>query len=126
MIGFGNSSNQLSRYTAADLYPTARRASAIGIVVWGATFGAVVGPNLVGPAGDLGVAIGLPPLAGAYLLPMLFVGSAAVLSLVMLRPDPYQLADRSRRRPQRGCRNCDVPWQDPCASRTSRSRWSRS
>jgi MFS family permease len=95
MIGFGNSSNQLSRYTAADLYPTARRASAIGIVVWGATFGAVVGPNLVGPAGDLGVAIGLPPLAGAYLLPMLFVGSAAVLSLVMLRPDPYQLADRS-------------------------------
>jgi MFS family permease len=89
LIGFGNASNQLSRYTAADLYPTSRRASAIGIVVWGATFGAVLGPNLVGPAGDL------PPLAGAYLLPMLFVGSAAILSFVMLRPDPYQLADRS-------------------------------
>ena len=46
LIGFGNSSNQLSRYAAADLYPDARRASAIGLVVWGATVGAVIGPNL--------------------------------------------------------------------------------
>ena len=95
LIGFGNSANQLSRYTAADLFPVARRASAIGIVVWGATFGAVVGPNLVAFAGDFGVGIGLPPYAGAYLLPIVFVGSAAILSFVMLRPDPYTLADRS-------------------------------
>ncbi|MFL5642001.1 MAG: MFS transporter, partial [Chloroflexota bacterium] len=39
LIGFGNASNQLSRYAAADLFPASRRASAIGIVVWGATFG---------------------------------------------------------------------------------------
>ena len=95
LIGFGNSSNQLSRYTAADLYPMARRASAIGIVVWGATFGAVIGPNLVGVAGGLGETLGLPPYAGAYLLPVIFVGAAAVLSFSMLRPDPYVLADRS-------------------------------
>jgi MFS family permease len=95
LIGFGNSSNQLSRYTAADLYPVARRASAIGIVVWGATFGAVVGPNLIGFAGDAGEAIGLPPYAGAYLLPIVFVGAAAILSFTMLRPDPYALADHS-------------------------------
>jgi len=94
-IGFGNSSNQLSRYTAADLYPMARRASAIGIVVWGATFGAVVGPNLVGLAGGLGVNLGLPAYAGAYFLPVIFVGAAAILSFSMLRPDPYTLADRS-------------------------------
>jgi MFS family permease len=94
-IGFGNSSNQLSRYTAADLYPMARRASAIGIVVWGATFGAVIGPNLVGFAGEFGESIGLPPYAGAYLLPVIFVGAAAILSFSMLRPDPYTLADRS-------------------------------
>ena len=30
LIGFGNASNQLSRYTAADMYPEHRRASAIG------------------------------------------------------------------------------------------------
>jgi MFS family permease len=95
LIGFGNSSNQLSRYTAADLYPPDRRASAIGIVVWGATIGAVVGPNLVAPAGVAAEALGLPDIAGAYLLPVLFVGLAALLSFAMLRPDPYQLADIS-------------------------------
>jgi MFS family permease len=95
LIGFGNSANLLSRYAAADLYPVARRASAIGLVVWGATFGAVLGPNLVGWAGQLSEGIGLPPLAGAYLLPIVFVGGAALLSFVMLRPDPYALADGS-------------------------------
>jgi MFS family permease len=94
-IGFGNSANLLSRYAAADLYPVARRASAIGLVVWGATFGAVLGPNLVGWAGQLSEGIGLPTLAGPYLLPIVFVGGAALLSFAMLRPDPYALADRS-------------------------------
>lgn len=93
LIGFGNSSNQLSRYVAADLFPAARRASAIGLVVWGATFGAVVGPNLVEWAGELGERVGLPTLAGAYLLPVVFVAAAAVLSFGMLRPDPYELAE---------------------------------
>lgn len=93
LIGFGNSSNQLSRYVAADLFPVARRASAIGLVVWGATFGAVLGPNLIGWAGALGEGIGLPALAGAFLLPVVFVGGAATLSFTLLRPDPYALAD---------------------------------
>ena len=95
LIGFGNSSNQLSRYAAADLYPAERRASAIGIVVWGATIGAVVGPNLVSFAGDLAVTIDLPRLAGPYLLPIVFVGAAAILSFVLLRPDPFELADET-------------------------------
>jgi MFS family permease len=93
LIGFGNSSNQLSRYVAADLFPAQRRASAIGLVVWGATFGAVVGPNLISWAGTFGEGIGLPPVTGAFLLPVAFVGAAAVLSFVLLRPDPYALAD---------------------------------
>ena len=53
LIGFGNSSNQLSRYAAADLVPPGRRASTLGLVVWGATVGAVVGPNLVGSPAKL-------------------------------------------------------------------------
>jgi MFS family permease len=96
-IGFGNSSNQLSRYAAADLYPTTRRASAIGLVVWGATVGAIVGPNLVAPAGTVAINLGLPELAGPYFVPMLFVGAAAVLSWTLLRPDPYALADETSR-----------------------------
>lgn len=95
LIGFGNSSNQLSRYTAADLAPPAKRASAIGVVVWGATIGAVAGPNLAAPAGTIALALGLPELSGPYLVPVVFVGAAALLSLILLRPDPYQLAYRS-------------------------------
>lgn len=95
LIGFGNASNQLSRYVAADLFPPDRRAGALGTVVWGATVGAIVGPNLAAPAARLAATFGLPDLAGAYLVPVVFVGTAAVLTLVALRPDPYELADRS-------------------------------
>ena len=95
LIGFGNASNQLSRYAAADMYPTHRRASALGTVVWAATVGAVVGPNLVGPSGTIAEWLGLPRLAGPYLVPIVFVGLAAILSWAFLRPDPYELVDRS-------------------------------
>jgi MFS family permease len=94
-IGFGNSSNQLSRYAAADMYPAKRRASAIGIVVWAATVGAVIGPNLVNVSGDIALSLGLPRLAGPYLVPVVLVGLAAVMSSLLLRPDPRELADHS-------------------------------
>ena len=93
-IGFGNSSNQLSRYAAADMYPSRRRASAIGIVVWAATVGAVIGPNLVGISGDVAISLGLPRLSGPYLVPLVLVAIAAMLSFLLLRPDPLDLADR--------------------------------
>jgi MFS family permease len=96
-IGFGNTSNQLSRYAAADMVAPARRASAIGTVVWAATIGSVVGPSLVPFASDLAAAAGLPGLAGPYLVPVVFVGLAALLSYLFLRPDPYELADESTR-----------------------------
>jgi len=98
LIGFGNTSNQLSRYTAADLVPAERRASAIGTVVWAATVGSVVGPWLVPISSELAGAVGLAPLAGPYLVPVAFVTIAAVLSYVLLRPDPYELADESASR----------------------------
>jgi MFS family permease len=97
LIGFGNASNQLSRYAAADMAPAGRRAWSIGIVVWGATVGAIVGPALVPLAGDAARAAGLPSLAGPFLVPVLFVGAAALLSFVLLRPDPYELADTTER-----------------------------
>jgi predicted MFS family arabinose efflux permease len=97
LIGFGNSSNQLSRYAAADMVPSERRASAIGIVVWGATVGSVIGPTLVPISSDLAMQAGLPMLVGPYLVPVLFVGLAAILSFALLRPDPYELADEHAR-----------------------------
>ncbi len=93
LIGFGNAANQLSRYAAADMVPPARRARAIGMVVWGGTVGSVVGPWLVPIAGAMAIAVGLPALAGPYLVPVVFVGAAGLLSFAFLRPDPYELAD---------------------------------
>jgi MFS family permease len=94
-VGFGNSSNQLSRYAAADMYPAKRRASAIGLVVWGSTIGAVIGPQLIEPSGNIAEALGLPRLAGPYMVPAVFVAVAAVMSFLLLRPDPRDLADES-------------------------------
>ena len=95
LTGFANGVGNLGRYVAADLVPPGRRASAIGIVVWGSTIGAVSGPNLVAPAGAVAVALGLPELAGAYVLTVAFIGLATLLAFVMLRPEPYALADPS-------------------------------
>jgi MFS family permease len=92
LIGFANSANQLSRYSAADMATSARRAWVIGIVVWAGTVGAILGPNLVAPAASAAEAIGLPYLTGPYLVPVLFAGAAALLLFVWLRPDPYALA----------------------------------
>lgn len=93
LIGFGNAANNLSRYAAADMVKADRRASAIGTVVWAATVGSVIGPTLVPLASEAAMQAGLPPLAGPYLVPVLFVGLAAMLSFALLRPDPYELAE---------------------------------
>ena len=95
LTGFANGSGQLGRYVAADLARPERRASAIGTVVWGSTIGAVTGPNLISLAGDVAERIGLPTLAGAYIVTALFIGLAVVLASVLLRPEPYALAHPS-------------------------------
>jgi MFS family permease len=95
LIGFGNSSNNLSRYAAADLVAPNRRAVAIGLVVWGSTVGGLVGPTLVPLAGSIAPALGLPTLAGPYLIPIVFVSLAAAVTFLFLRPDPFALAHES-------------------------------
>jgi MFS family permease len=92
LTGFANGVGNLGRYIAADLVPPERRASAIGTVVWGAAVGAVAGPNLVAPAGNVAAALGLPELAGAYGATVIFIGLALLLATAMLRPEPYALA----------------------------------
>ena len=95
VIGFGNSSNNLSRYAAADLVSPNRRAVAIGLVVWGSTVGGIVGPSLVPVGQQIAPLFGLPELAGPYLIPMAFVSIAAVMAFAFLRPDPFALAHES-------------------------------
>jgi MFS family permease len=96
-FGFGNASNQLSRYAAADMAPPDRRPWAVGLVVWAATVGAVVGPNLVPLAASISEGFGFEALAGPFMLAAAVMGAAAVLLFGWLRPDPYELADASGR-----------------------------
>lgn len=95
IAGFANATGNLGRYIAGDLMPPQRRASALGTVVWGATVGSVIGPNLVSPAGEVATALGLPELAGAYVITAVFIGLALLLAALLLRPEPYALADPS-------------------------------
>jgi MFS family permease len=95
LTGFANGAGQLGRYVAADLAVPERRAATIGTVVWGATIGAVAGPNLVAPAGIAATWLGLPALVGAYLLTFGFIGLSFLIAFVFLRPEPYRLADPS-------------------------------
>jgi MFS family permease len=95
VIGFGNAANQLARYAAADMVSPERRAWAIGLVVWASTVGSVAGPSLAPVAGRAASEAGLPDLAGPFLLPAIFGALAGLLVFVLLRPDPYELADES-------------------------------
>ncbi|MEW6226349.1 MAG: MFS transporter [Chloroflexota bacterium] len=70
-IGFGNAALQLSRYAAADLVAPERRASVVGTVIWGSTAGAILGPNLLQPAGSLAAVAGRPALEGGMAVTVL-------------------------------------------------------
>lgn len=111
IFGGGYASNLLSRYAAADVRPASQRGRAISFVVWGATVGAVAGPSLIGPAGTWAEGVGLPPLAGAFVVATLTFVIASALLFAFLRPDPLHVSrilaaqDQARRAaPARGLR----------------------
>lgn len=81
-VGFGNAAMNLTRYAAADLYQPERKAGALGLVVWGSTIGAVLGPNLVGPAGAIAPSIGLSALAGGFAMALVFLVAALAVALL--------------------------------------------
>jgi MFS family permease len=92
MLGSGTAANLLARYAAADLAAPERRARSISTVVWATTIGAVAGPNMLGPAGRLASGLGLPPLAGPYVIGVACFAGAWLLVSTALRPDPLVVA----------------------------------
>jgi MFS family permease len=88
LIGFGNAALQLSRYAAADLAEPGRRARAVGIVVWGNTVGAVLGPNLLQPAGAAAEALDRPALEGGMTVPIVGFVLALLVVIVGMRRTP--------------------------------------
>lgn len=88
LLGAATAGSLQSRFAATDLASDLTRGRDLSLVVWSTTAGAVVGPNLAGPGDVLGSALGLPPLAGVFLFPVLTQLLAATAYLVGLRPDP--------------------------------------
>lgn len=94
VYGSGTATNLQARYAGADLATDATRARSLSYVLLGTTAGAVAGPNLVGPTGELADAVGLPALAGPFLLAAAAYGGAALVISLLLRPDPLLEARR--------------------------------
>lgn len=92
VYGAGTATNLQARYAGADLADPAYRARAISAVLVATTLGGVVGPNLAAPTGDLAASLGVPPLAGPFLLAGAAYALAAMVLTVWLRPDPLLLA----------------------------------
>lgn len=92
LFGASTTANNQARYAATDLAAPDRRGRALSVVVWATTVGAVLGPNLVDPAGRFAEALGLPPLSGAFMFSLAGFLLAAVLLFVWMRPDPLLTA----------------------------------
>ncbi|OAN32965.1 MFS transporter [Plantibacter sp. H53] len=94
VYGAGTATNLQARYAGTDLATPARRGSAVSVAMVSTTLGAVAGPNLVEPLGAFATGLGLPSLAGPFLLAAVAYLAAGTALLKLLRPDPFLLARR--------------------------------
>lgn len=90
LIGVSTGTVMLSRAAAADMYPAERRPRAIATVLFGAVFGALLGPIVFIPLVSTG------DLQGASLGPA-WLGAAGFMAvglvvITRLRPDPQAIA----------------------------------
>jgi MFS family permease len=121
LFGGGTTAGLQARFASTDLAPPSRRARTLSIVVWATTIGAVVGPNLVGPAGALARGIGIEPLAGPYLLGGVFLSLAGLVITLGLRPDPLVVARSLRSAPARPGRHSVIRHGLAAARRSPRA-----
>jgi MFS family permease len=98
IYGSGTATNLQARYAGTDLAPSHRRATAVSIALVATTFGAVAGPNSVELTGEIAVSVGVPALAGPFMLAALAYGLAGVVLFTFLRPDPFLIARALRQR----------------------------
>jgi MFS family permease len=94
IYGAGVSTNLQARYAGADLAAPSRRGRAVSIVLVATAVGAIIGPNLVSVTGDFATQVGVPRLAGPFILAGFAYASAGLVLWLLLRPDPLLLARR--------------------------------
>ena len=92
IYGAGSATNLQARYAGTDLASSKQRATAISIAMVSTTLGAVAGPNLVNIMGELAWSIGVPSLAGPFILAAVAYILAGLVLLALLRPDPFIVA----------------------------------
>lgn len=94
LVGAASAAGYQARFAAIDLATEQTRAKQLSIVVWGSTIGAVAGPNLMDPSGNIAELFNLPRLVGPYLVSAVTLFLAAVVIFIFLRPDPYLTAEK--------------------------------
>ena len=92
LVGAASAAGYQARFAAVDLATNETRAKQLSFVVWGSTVGAVTGPNLMEPAGNLAERIGLPRLTGPYVVSAVTLSLAILVIQMFLRPDPFLTA----------------------------------
>jgi MFS family permease len=96
LVGVSSAASFQARYAATDLALPDTRAKSLSYVVWAATIGAVLGPNLLNFSGSVGLSLGLPQLSGPYVISGIALILAVSVLLVSLRPDPFVLSTHLR------------------------------
>ena len=92
LVGAASAAGYQARFAAVDLATNESRAKQLSFVVWGSTVGAVTGPNLMQPAGNLAESLGLPRLTGPYVVAGTTLTLAIIVIQIFLRPDPFLTA----------------------------------
>lgn len=92
VYGAGTATNLQARYAGTDLASNKQRATAVSIAMVSTTFGAVAGPNLVEVMGNVALSIGVPELAGPFILSAAAFIVAGIVLFAFLRPDPFIIA----------------------------------
>lgn len=92
LVGAASAAGYQARFAAVDLATNETRARQLSFVVWGSTVGAVTGPNLMEPSGNLAENLGLPRLVGPYVVSAFTLLLAVIVIQMFLRPDPFLTA----------------------------------
>jgi MFS family permease len=89
-VGAASATALLARTAAGDMYPPSRRARGISLVLFGAVFGAILGPAVFSP-----LFAGKDLEADALVLPWVAAAGFMLVGLVLVasvRPDPRRIA----------------------------------
>ncbi|WP_058306496.1 MFS transporter [Gracilibacillus massiliensis] len=99
IYGAGTATNLQARYAGTDLASDKQRATSVSIAMIATTFGAVAGPNLTEPMGEVALFFGIPALAGPFLLAAAAYLLAGMILYIFLRPDPLLVANALANQP---------------------------